>query len=432
MPKQIEITATNVFKRTWDAVACPECNHVLKHKKDCKRSGEPCSSYRIIVNVGGGRSSKTFSELQLLLLAATQGNKFEIDVVRETFPALRVTAMKDFYSILESLGLYSEKNENKTAHTYKFRGSEFSFYSIDEGQKVRGRQRDILFMNEANEISKDVFRQLEMRTTGLIFMDYNPSFNDGYIIEDILKRKDTFVIHSTFKDNPFAPEAEVKTIQSYEFDDPEYWKIYGLGEYGQRTGLIYNRIHQCEEFPPDAEDVGYGVDFGFSPDPKVVLKIGRIGRMLFLDELIYESELMREEMVKRFKILIDTNGQLIADSEDPESIEFIRRAGYNIKGVEKTKDSIEYGIDTVRGYDIYITQQSVNVWRDFSNYKYKMDRNGQPISPAVPAHSFSHSPDAARYYVFTKYGRVPQGMRAGDSVRSKISRSVSVSTFEGM
>ena len=404
MSKSLDIQATEVFEKTMDAIACPVCHHVMSHKTGCKNAGKPVTKYRVIVNEGGARSSKTVSILQLLIVAAWQGRKLKFDVVREFLPALRTSAMSDFFDILERLGLYVDKNHNKTANTYQLKRTEFNFFGCNEGQKLRGQKRDILFINEANELTKDTFRQLEMRTTGMIFMDYNPSFTEGWII-DLLKRPDVFLIHSTYKDNPFLEQSIIDTIESYEFDDPEYWKIYGLGERGQRTGLIYPKFNVVEEFPPDCDNIGYGLDFGFSPDPKVFVKIGTIGRKLFIDELIYKSELMREELAPMMLALINDNNQIIADSEDPESIEYLKRQGLNVVPVEKGKDSVEFGIETVRGYEINITSRSVNVRRDFSNYKYKMDRNGKTVSPPVPAHSFSHGPDPVRYYAFEKLGK---------------------------
>lgn len=428
MSKSLDINGTEVFEKTLAAIACPICHHILSHKQGCKNSSKPASKYKIVVHEGGARASKSISILQSLILTAWQGQKRKIDIVREYMPSLRVSAMQDFYELVNRMGIYNRSNENKSDNTYQLKHTLFTFFGCNEGQKLRGQKRDILFINEANELSKDTFRQLEMRTTGMIFMDYNPSFTEGWII-DLLKRRDVFLIHSSYKDNPFLEQSIIDTIESYEFDDPEYWKIYGLGERGQRTGLIYPKFNIVEEFPPDCENVGYGLDFGFNPDPKVLVKIGTIGRRLFIDEVIYKSELMREDLAKMMTAQIDDNHDIIADSEDPESIEYLKRQGLNVIAVEKGKDSVEFGIDTVRAYEINITSRSVNVRRDFSNYKYKLDRNGKPVSPSVPAHSFSHGPDGARYYCFTKLGRAYRIPTLNDAKNREIQELESVSVF---
>ena len=369
---------------------------------------------RNIVLEGGARSSKTYSVLQYFITDAFESKKHkEYDIVRETLPALKATAMKDFIDILKTNELYNEENHNKSDHIYKLRGSNFNFYSTDDELKLRGRKRDKILLNEPNEMPIDVYRQVAMRTTEQIIMDYNPSQEEHWIYDKIIPRKDCVFIQSTYKDNPFLEQSIIDELELLEQDDPEYWKIYGLGLRGKRTGLIYQNWDIVPDFP-DCSDILFGLDFGFN-DPKVVVKLGRIGRDVYLDEMLYERGMIREDFIPVLKKLIpeeQRTKEQYADSADPESIEVIYREGFNIHPADKSKDSVMFGIETVKGYHLHITSRSVNVIKDFKNYKWKVDKNGKTLDE--PIHAFSHSPDAVRYPMFTHWGKAYQHLTNED------------------
>jgi phage terminase large subunit len=385
---------------------------------------------RNIVLEGSARSSKTYSVLQYFITDAFESKTHkEYDIVRETLPALKATAMKDLVEILKTNELYSEDNHNKSDHIYRLRKCNFNFYSTDDELKLRGRKRDKILLNEPNEMPLDVYRQVAMRTTEQIIMDYNPSQEEHWIYDKVIPRKDCTFIHSTYKDNPFLEQSIIDEIEGLEQDDPEYWKIYGLGLRGKRTGLIYQNWDIVPDFPK-CSDVLYGLDFGFN-DPKVVVKLGRIGRDVYLDELIYERGITREEFIPKLKDLIpyeQRTKEQYADSADPESIEVIYRAGFNIHPADKSKDSVLFGIETVKGYRLHITARSVNVIKDFKNYKWKVDKNGKTLDE--PIHSFSHSPDAVRYPVFTHWGKEYQHLKAEDMRQVEMDELESVSMVE--
>lgn len=369
---------------------------------------------RNIVLEGSARSSKTYSTLQYFITDAYASKTHkDYDIVRQTLPALKATAMKDFLEILKSNGIYDESAHNMSDHSYRLHGCNFNFYSADDQQKLRGRKRHKIHLNEANELSLETYRQVAMRTTEQIVMDYNPSEEEHWIYDHVIPREDCAFIHSTYKDNPFLEQSIIDEIESLEQDDPEYWKIYGLGLRGKRIGLIYQNWDIVPDFP-DCSDILFGLDFGFN-DPKVVVKLGRIGRDVYLDEMLYERGMIREDFIPVLKKLIpeeQRTKEQYADSADPESIEVIYREGFNIHPADKSKDSVMFGIETVKGYHLHITARSVNVIKDFKNYKWKVDKNGKTLDE--PIHSFSHAPDAVRYPMFTHWGKAYQHLTNED------------------
>jgi phage terminase large subunit len=187
---------------------------------------------RYVVNEGGTRSTKTWSLCQLFIKrmidAADMG--IVISVVRKTFPSLKSSSMKDFFAILREMGIYNEEHHNQTDGVYTIGRSEIAFFSTDQPQKLRGRKQDLLWVNEANEITSEDFLQLKIRTKLQIFLDYNPSMETSWIYDQVLSDPDCIVIKSTYKDNPTLPPEQVAEIEKLKFQDEALWKIYGLGE----------------------------------------------------------------------------------------------------------------------------------------------------------------------------------------------------------
>jgi phage terminase large subunit len=153
------------------------------------------------------------------------------------------------------------------------------------------------------------------------------------------------------------------------------------------------------------------MDFGFN-DPKVVVKLGRVGKTIYVQQLYYRRGVVREDFIEELKRIIPESArdqEQYADSADPESIEAIYRAGFNIHPADKGQGSVQAGIETVNSYDLAITADSVDVQRDVKNCKYKKDKNGNLLDArsgsAVITHAFSHGCDAIRYPVHTHWGK---------------------------
>lgn len=335
---------------------------------------------RIIVNQGGTRSGKTYSILQSLIVEALEGQTKQIySVVRKTFPALKATALRDFIEILETLDVYDENNHNKSDQIYLLNGCEFEFFSLDQPQKVRGRKRNVLFINEANELTLEDWRQLSIRTTGQIYIDYNPSDEYHWIYDEVLPRQDCTFIKSTYKDNPFLEKAIVDEIEGLQFIDENFWRIYGLGEKGVSMENIYTHYKEVDSLP-DGGDYCYGLDFGYN-HPTALSKVTIKDGAAYVDEIIYESKLTTNDLIRKLNILIpDKRKEIFADAAEPKTIEEISRAGFNIKPAEK---DVALGIGKVKSTPLNIIKTSVNALREIRNYKWKVDKNGKTLDEPV-------------------------------------------------
>ena len=313
-------------------------------------------------------------------------------------PSLKATAMRDFFDLLTDYGLYNRASHNLSGQIYRFGTNRVEFYSVDEPQKVRGRKRTYLWMNEANEFTYEDYRQLNMRTEKQIFMDYNPSDEDHWIYDRILTRDDCTLVPSTYLDAiGFLPEDIVKEIEQLRLEDDNYWKIYGLGERGQKTNIIYRPYDLLLQYP-DFQDVFYGLDFGFN-HPTALIQIGSKDGTHYLTEKLYESGLTNALLIREMERLIPNKSEPIyADSEDANRIEEIHGAGFNVIPCEKGKDSVVAGIQFVKSLHLFSRPDNVSLHKERSGYKWKQDKNGKVLEE--PLKFNDHLMDALRYAVW--------------------------------
>lgn len=359
---------------------------------------------RVIANKGGTRSSKTYSAVQLLIVISMSIKRY-ISIVSESFPHLRRGVMKDFAEILENEGLAEGKDYifNKSGYKYEFpNGSVVEFFSVDNWGKVKGSRRDILFINECNRISYETYRQLAVRTTQTIFLDWNPD-NEFWYEEHIANRDTTTEIHSTYLDNPYLDKAQIDEIESNK-NNGQWWRVYGLGLTGYIEGTIYRPFIQIDELPEARDRMMhvYGLDFGYSNDPTALLDIyiDRNAKKIYCDELIYEAGLLNSDIARRMAERgISKTTEIFADAAEPKSIDELGRRGYryNVKPAYK-KDMLSQ-IQFLQQFDIYVTKTSLNIIRESRQYRWKEDKEGHSVNEPIDA--FNHAMDALRYAVFT-------------------------------
>jgi phage terminase large subunit len=370
----MKIKATNVFERNLNAYK---------------------ENNRFIINMGGTRSSKTYSLCQLMISIALSEPKTIISIVRRTGPALRASVMKDLIGILKDWNMYDQNNHQKTEWTYTFdNGSEIAFFSADNDLKLRGRSHDIVWINEANELNYDIFSELNQRTRKCIFIDFNPSDLFSYIY-DLYKRPETKLIRSTYLDNPFLSDELVKEIEYYKENDPWRWRVMGLGEIGESPELIFDKFDYYDDEPQDLEgnylgSIAYGADWGYK-DPTCVVKAtlydGVRGWELYLREILYETHLTPQEIVERFE-LVDKNIDVWCDHR-PEYVQMLSEWW-----MKPAKKDISAGLMAMKDCKIFLHRGADNMIKEFRNYKWK--KIGDKITD-TPVDAFNHTIDAARY-----------------------------------
>jgi phage terminase large subunit len=356
--------------------------------------------YRYIVNKGSTRSSKTYSQLQLLFLIAEYSEEAKIiSVVSESMPHLKKGCIRDFREILQKDRKWSAKNWNATDKIYKVNNSIIEFFSADNPAKVHGPSRNILYINECINIEYEVFRQLAIRTTETIFLDCNPCF-EFWLDEKVLSNSDATLIHSTYRDNEYLTAAQVKEIESNR-NDKDWWQVYGEGLTGSLKGAIITNWDIVKRMPETYKNRWIGIDFGFTNDPTAIVDMRLHNGELWIDELLYDKgydNMMIAGVLDAYNIPRDL--PVIADSAEPKSISEIRAKGWRIEPAQKGKDSIVSGISILNRYRKHITQRSVNIINEYRNYRWQTDINGEPTNR--PIDRYNHSVDAQRYVCLNK------------------------------
>ena len=356
---------------------------------------------RRALNEGGTASSKTWSVLQLLILIA-QNTKEQllISIVSESLPHLKKGAIRDFFRILDE-NPDDCSRYNKTEHKYTFGKGIIEFFGADESDKVRGPRRDILFLNEANNIPWETARGLDVRTAKFTFADWNP-VSEFWAHEFWIGQPENQYIHSTYRDAlDVVSPGTLQTILKTGERDPNWANIYLEGKLGKIEGLVYPHFEQINELPKG--DIFYGLDFGFSTDFTVLTKNVVITDALYSQELVYERGLTNQDIADRMGELgiKKHSDEIFADSSEPKSIEEIYQRGFNIKPCSKGPGSVEFGHQKVRQYKHYWTNDSLNCIKEQRNFRYILDKNNKLTEKT--SHLWSHGMDARRYAVVGKF-----------------------------
>jgi phage terminase large subunit len=357
------------------------------------------SDKKIIVEQGGTRSGKTYNILLWIIFNYCYRNQGKtITIARKTFPAVRSSVMRDFFDILRKHKLYSEQYHNKSNSEYHLNGNLIEFISLDQPQKIRGRKRDLAFLNECNELYWEDWQQILFRTTGRIIIDYNPSDSFHWIYDKVVPREDCSFLQTTYKDNPYLDESIIHEIERLKETDEDYWRIYGLGERGMSRATIF-QFGIVQEV--SGQLLSTGMDFGFTNDPTALVKVYKKGNQLILDELLYHTNLTNQDIAHKFEELeLNRLDVIYADSAEPKSIEELHRLRWNVKPTAKGADSIMAGIDMLKRYELKVTANSLNLIKEMQNYKWTEDKNGNLLNK--PVDNFNHAIDAVRYAVWNR------------------------------
>lgn len=379
----------------------------------------------VIVNRGGTRSSKTYSLAQLLVLKLFTEPEKQILVARRTLPALKISAMKDVIDVLRAHDLYDTVAHNKAEMTLTCAatGSQIVFRSLDDPQKFRGPEWNYALLNEANEIEFESFRQIQLRMSraskdgkiNQLILDFNPDDPEIWIKTELEDKGRCKTIVSTYRDNSFLSPQTVANIEYLRENDPNFWNVFGLGQYGQRNkGLIYPAWTTFTEDPPAEGFVRlYGLDFGFNK-PAALVEVRASREEVYVRELLYREGLTDTELIAMLKELIPSrNDYLYADAAEPKAIEAIRRAGFNVWPADK---AVKPGILFTKAKRLYLHAESENLKKEARSYKWKETRTGELLDE--PLKFRDHLMDALRYALFT-YGQKYLASSASDILLKK-------------
>lgn len=355
---------------------------------------------RISAVSGGTSASKTISIL-IWLIDYCQSRKNQnklVTITSESFPHLLKGAMLDFENIMKDRNYWKDERWVKNPLAiYTFEtGNRMEFTTFDTYSKAHGARRDVLFVNEGNNMPYNIVDQLMVRTREKVWLDWNPTSEFWFYNEILGKRDDVDFITLTYKDNEALDETTVKEIESHK-GNRAWWQVYGLGQLGVLEGRIYKDWIEFDEIPQEAILRRYGLDFGYTNDPTVIVAIYYWNGMYIIDEVCYLKGLSNKAIAD----ILDNRerAMVVADSAEPKSIDEIHHDyGINIVGAKKGPGSVYQGIQWVQGLKIGITKRSIKSLKAYRNYLFLTDKNGIVTNdPDDTIHEWSNSMDAIRY-----------------------------------
>jgi phage terminase large subunit len=359
---------------------------------------------RIKIVQGGTSAGKTYGILPVLINKAATYPKLEISVVAESIPHLRRGALKDFLKIMKETGRYFDERFNKSLLRYEFaNGSVIEFFSADDSSKLRGARRDILYINECNNVTFESYNELSIRTKKEVYLDFNPA-NEFWVHTELKDEPDSDFIILTYKDNEALDKSIVDQIEKNRLKAEtssywaNWWRVYGLGEIGMLEGVIFSNWKTIDVLPKEANLIGLGVDFGYTNDPTAIIEIYNYNGQRIINELKYQTGMLNSDIAKA----LPKHVPIYADSSEPKSIEEIRRYGITIKGVTKGKDSINFGIDVMQRQEYLVTSNSVNLIKELRAYCWDVDKQGNRLNKPIDANN--HGIDALRYHEMEALG----------------------------
>lgn len=359
---------------------------------------------RGIASKGGTRSSKTWSTLQLLHLLSVNSEKpLVISCVAATLPMVKRGMLRDYKRMLLAENEWDENAFNKSDCTYTYtNGCVIEFFGVDNASKVHGPARDILFVNEAQTIPREIFRQLDIRTRKKVIIDFNPVRKFWGETEFVGDRYLT--IHSTYKDNPYLSEEQVSAIEKNR-NDANWWRVYGEGETGGVEGNVYPEYEVIEDMPETFTGRCIGLDFGFVNDPTAIVDIRFQGWDLYVDLLCYETGLLNANIAEYLTVNGINRIVTVCDNAEQKSIVELQQKRVKAMPCIKGRGSVAGGIAQVKQFRLHITKRSVKLLDELDNYKWIKDEATDTYTNE-PIDACNHALDAMRYgvdYLIRKY-----------------------------
>jgi len=319
-----------------------------------------------------------------------------------------MTAYKDLIKLLSDYGIFDEKGLNKTANTYTHRGNLIQFFSMgddaEDYEKIKSTNFNIIWMEEATDFSFQDYLTLQLRLRhpapkgfkNRMVLSLNPIDENHWIPTELLKERDVKFIHSTFKDNPFLEKDYIeKRILPLKEQDPNWWRVYGEGEWGRLEDIIYDNWEEIPDFP-EVKCWAYGLDFGYEA-PTALVKVGvDYNGDVVVDQMVYSKKMTNADLIEQLTHV--AKADCYADAAEPGRIEEIARAGWAIYGCDKGAGSVVKRIDLCKRHKIKITSRSGDVIAEIKGYHRKRERKTNLLLDE-PVKYKDHAMNAMEYAV---------------------------------
>lgn len=379
------------------------------------------SKKRYIALKGSAGSGKSVDTAQQYLIRLLKDKGRNLVCIRKSDVTNRDSTYAELTGAIYRLGL--EKYFECRLSPLQIRcinGNMIIFRGVND-EKQREKLKSITFqkgkltdvwIEEATELTQSDFEIIDDRLRGnlpsgqfyQIKMTFNPVNKNHWIKKQFFDRQDenTLTCHSSYLDNRFIDDAYKARMQRRKEVDPDGYRIYGLGDWGEIGGLVLKNweVADISQNANDYDDVAIGQDFGFN-HANAILQLAIKDDDIYILKEIYVYEKDTSEIIE-IADKMDLVGKMWCDSAEPDRIKTWKKAGYKAEGVTKEKTTGKKyqatQIDWLKRRKIYIHPSCVNTMREIEQWKWKRDeQSGKYLDEPVPF--FDDAMAALRYGV---------------------------------
>lgn len=377
---------------------------------------------RYLMLMGGAGSGKSFFAAQKLLWRMKEESGHRFVVVRKIARTLRNSVYQQLKDVVFAAGWQDDFKftESRLEIENKSTGSTIITTGVDDPEKLKSlAQPTGIWIEEATELSARDYRQLDLRLRGetvnylQIIFTFNPISKRNFLYQQFYTKNDinnTYKVFSNYLDNNHVGKEYKEMLEEMAEHDPEWYKIYALGEWGENSNAVIYNYKLIPRMPDSLDEVLYGLDFGYN-NPCALVRVGYYEKDIYLEEVFYTRKKTIPDIIALMEQNIEHKMDCIyADSANPEKIQEIKRASFNIHPAEK---NVFNGIHKVKEYRLHVVQNSMNLLNELDNYVWKTDKDGNLLDD--PEKENDHACDAIRYAIYSHLGKRKRSIIYGHS-----------------
>lgn len=371
---------------------------------------------RYYIVTGGRFSSKSYSVSTAVCTKVNNENRKALytrytltsakdSIIPEYIEKLDLLKIADYYYSTNDRVIGAEKREvvfkgiktssgNQTAKLKSLKG--FSIFVLDEAEEE----------NDEEAFDKINF-SIRESAQNLVILVLNPSVKEHWIYKRFFESTgiepgsnkvvdNVCYIHTDYRDViKHVPKDYLHELDLLKLSNPIKFNHIILGGWlDAAEGVIFSNW-KYGEFD-NSLPFGYGMDFGFFPDPDVLIRVAvdRKRKKIYVKQELKLNSTGVDDLALNIKISCDTNKTIYADSSEPRLISDLKSRGVSgIISVKKWAGSVLEGIKLMQGYEIIVDNSSTDIAKELNNYVWSSKRKDTPVD------AYNHNIDAIRYYV---------------------------------
>lgn len=368
------------------------------------------SSERFQVYFGGAGSGKSRFVAQKLILKLLENPEHKLMVVRQTYATHFDSTFQELTEVLKQFGIMHLCSITKAPLTITLPNqSKIIFKGSDEETKLLSISGvTLVWVEEAYEISQEIFEQLTLRLRGgtlkkEFYLTFNPIREDSWLKEYFFGNtpEDTLTLKTTYHHNKFLDKEYIDELERKKVTNPQYYRVYALGNWGTYGKTVFTNWEERAFNRDEIEKLPMlvGMDFGFTSDPTTLVQshLDEQNKIIYVSRGFYQTGLHNSDIAEYITEMGLSKSAIIADSAEPKSISELQRLGIRrIEGAVKGKDSVRAGIARLQEYQIIVHPELEWFISELQNYSYKKDRvTGNYTNE--PVDKYNHGIDAFRY-----------------------------------